>query len=79
MKTDKRKFVAPIVVTVLIVLYYFLYFAFLISLLDGFIKIFLGVVPIVFSALTIAVCIERIKEIKKGEENDISKYWLYFG
>ena len=74
MKTDKRKFVAPIVVTVLIVLYYFLYFAFLISLLDGFIKIFLGVMPIVFSALTIIVCIERIKEIKKGEENDISKY-----
>jgi hypothetical protein len=25
----------------------------------------------------IFVCIERIREIQGGEEDDISKYWLY--
>ena len=50
------------------------YFGFLISLLDGALKYFLGIFPFAFSALTIYVCIERINEIKKGEEDDISKY-----
>ena len=30
--------------------------------------------PVVFSGIMIYVCIERINEIQKGEEDDISKY-----
>jgi tRNA U38,U39,U40 pseudouridine synthase TruA len=31
-------------------------------------------VPLAFSAVMIYVCLQRINEIKKGEEDDISKY-----
>ena len=65
---------APIVVTVLMVLYYVAYFGFLISMLDGGWKYALGIIPLVFSGIMIAVCRERIHEIKKGEEDDLSQY-----
>jgi len=66
--------IAPIIVTILLVLYYAVYFGFLISLLDGVWRYILGLLPIVFSAVMVKVCIERIHEIKKGEEDDLSKY-----
>ena len=69
-----KKLIAPIVVTILVALYYITYFGFLISLLDGIWKYALGIIPLVFSGIMIYVCIERINEIKKGEEDDISKY-----
>ena len=77
MKTNnlhKKKMTAPIVVTVIVVLYYIVYFAVLISLFKGIWRLLLGVIPVVFSSIMIKVCIERIREIKKGEEDDISKY-----
>ncbi len=69
-----KKAVAPIIVTVVMVLYYIVYFGFLISLLEGIWKYALGIIPLAFSLLMVKVCIERINEIKKGEENDLSKY-----
>lgn len=71
---QKKKILAPIIVTVIMVLYYALYFGFLISLLSGIWKYALGIIPFAFATVTIKVCIERIQEIKKGEENDISQY-----
>jgi hypothetical protein len=70
----KKKMIAPIVITIIMILYYIAYFGFLISLLDGILKYVLGIIPIVFSVIMIYVCIERINEIKKGEEDDISQY-----
>ena len=66
--------IAPVVISVLVILYYVVYFGFLISLLDGIWKYAFGIFPIVISAVMVKVCIERINEIKKGEEDDISKY-----
>ena len=74
MNNHKKKMVAPIVVTAITILYYVAYFGFLIAVLDGFWKYLLGIIPLAFTALAVYVCIERIKEIKKGEEDDISKY-----
>ena len=74
MYNKRKRMTAPIVVTVIIVLYYAIYFGFLITLLDGIWKYALGIIPIIFSAVMVTVCIERINEIKKGEEDDISKY-----
>ena len=74
LKDHKRKFIAPIVVTIIMVLYFIVYFGFLISLLEGFFKFALAIIPFAFSAVLIGVCIQRINEIKKGEEDDISKY-----
>ncbi len=66
--------IAPIVVSVIMILYYIIYFAFLISLLGGVWKYVLGSIPIVFAALMVKTCIERINEIKRGEEDDLGKY-----
>jgi len=74
MKEHKKKLIAPIAVTIVLVLYYVVYFGFLIALIDGVWKWLLGIIPLVFSAVTFKVCVERIKEIKKGEEDDLSKY-----
>ena len=74
MDPHKKKMIAPVVVTVLMVLYYVLYFGLLVSVLPGLWKYAFGILPFVFSAVMIYVCVERIKEIKKGEEDDISQY-----
>ncbi len=69
-----KKMVAPIVVTVLMIIYYVVYFGFLITVVDGIFKVLLGIIPLAFAGVMIYVCIERIKEIKGGEEDDLSKY-----
>lgn len=74
MNNHKKKMVAPIVITILIMLYFLIYFGILISLLDGIWKILLGILPLLLMAVMLYVCIQRIKEIKGGEEDDISKY-----
>ena len=74
MDEHKNKMTAPIVVSVILIFYYIAYFGFIIRLLNGVFRFVLGVIPLIFAVLTIKVCIERIKEIKKGEEDDISKY-----
>jgi len=73
-KLYKNKMIAPIVISVIIILYYVVYFGILIALLDGVWKWLLGIIPLALSAVMLKVCIERIKEIKKGEEDDLSKY-----
>ena len=74
MNSDKKKMIAPIVVTILMIAYYIVYFGFLITLVSGIWKYALGIIPLAFSAVMVKVCIERINEIMKGEENDLSKY-----
>ena len=71
---NRNKMIAPIIVTVMVVLYYIVYFSFLLSLLPSIWKYIFGIIPLVFSVVMVKVCIERINEIKKGEEDDISKY-----
>ena len=74
MNSNKKKMAAPIVVTVLMIVYYIVYFGFLITLVSGIWKYALGIIPLAFSIVMVKVCIERINEIKKGEENDLSQY-----
>ena len=74
MKEHKKKLIAPIVVSIIMVLYYVVYFGILIALIDGIWKWLLGIIPLAFAAVMLKVCIERINEIKKGEEDDLSKY-----
>ncbi len=74
MKSHKRKMVAPILVTVITAAYYVVYFGFLMWIIEGVFKLLLGIIPLAFIILTVKVCIDRIKEIKKGEEDDLSKY-----
>ena len=74
MNFNKKKMTAPIIITIIIVSYYVIYFGILITLIDEIWKYLLGIIPMLLSLLMIKACIERINEIKKGEEDDISKY-----
>ena len=74
MNKHRKKMMAPILVTVVVVLYYLFYFGILITLVEGWWKLLLGVIPLLLAGLMIAVCCERIREINKGEEDDLSQY-----
>ena len=69
-----KKMLAPILITIIVVLYFVVYFGFLITMLDGILKYAFGIIPALFAVIMVKVCIERINEIKKGEEDDISEY-----
>ncbi len=66
--------IAPIVITVLLIAYYVMYFGFLIALLPGIWKYLLVIIPLLLAGAMLCVCIQRIREIKKGEEDDLGKY-----
>ena len=74
MDLHRKKLIAPIIITIIVILYYVFYFIFLISVLEGIWKFLLGIIPIALAIVMLKVCIERINEIKEGEEDDISKY-----
>ena len=74
MKSHRKKMIAPIVVTAIMIVYYVVYFGFLLSLLDGIWTYVFGIIPFLMAAVMVKVCIERISEIRKGEEDDIGKY-----
>ena len=73
-KSHKKKMTVPIIISVIVILYWIAYFGLLITLVSGIWKYVLGIVPAVLSAVMIMVCVERIKEIRKGEEDDLSQY-----
>ena len=74
MNNHGYKMIAPIVITALTVAYFVLYFGLIIGTVGGIAKVLLGIIPLALSGTMLYVCIERIKEIKKGEEDDLSKY-----
>ena len=75
MKKEKRKgYVAPIVITVMFVLYFVLYFGVLVTQLPGIWKYVLLIIPVAIAGVLIYVCVDRIKEIRSGEEDDLSQY-----
>ena len=74
MNEHRNKMIAPIIITILIVLYYAFFLTVVIALPIGIWKLFLGIIPVVLAVIMIYVCVQRIKEIKEGEEDDLSKY-----
>ena len=74
MNEHRKKMIAPIIITILFVLYYAFYFTIVIALPIGIWKLFLGIIPVVLAVIMIYVCVQRIKEIKEGEEDDLNKY-----
>ena len=69
-----KKMIAPIIVSILTILYFILYFGLIVWLANGIWKWLWGIFPAILSIIMIRVCLERIKEIKEGEEDDLSKY-----
>jgi hypothetical protein len=70
------KMIAPIIITTIIVLYYlgFAYLCITVSGLPTIAKILGGGIPLILVGVAIYVLSERIKEIRSGEEDDLSKY-----
>ena len=74
-KNHRRKTVAPVIVTVFVLLYYLFYFGLLWTFVENTVlKLLLGIIPALLGAVMIKVCMERIKEIQGGEEDDLSQY-----
>ena len=72
----KKKLIAPIVITILLPLYYLGFAAFLIlgTSIPLLVKLLAGLIPLPIAGVSIYVLIERIKEIRSGEEDDLSQY-----
>ena len=70
-----KKMIAPIVITILMVAYYVFYFGVLLSVIPLMaVKLLLGIIPVLLTGVMIYVCVQRIHEIRKGEEDDLSQY-----
>ena len=71
-----KKLVAPVVIAALLILYY-LGFAAVCVLVDGvplLAKLLFGIIPLLLMGVVIYVLVERIKEIRSGEEDDLGQY-----
>ena len=79
LKKHTKKLIAPIIITVLVVCYFVFYISVGLFITDvpSIVKILMLIIPISLAILSVYMLIERIREIKGGEEDDLSKYWLY--
>ena len=75
-KLNLKKMIAPMVITLVIVSYYIGFACVLAPVPDIplIAKLLGALIPLAFVGVGIYVLIERIKEIKNGEEDDLSKY-----
>ena len=76
MKKHGKKMAAPIIIAVVVVFYY-LGIAALFLWMEGvsfWAKVLLTVVLLALSGVMLGVLVIRIKEIRSGEEDDLSKY-----
>lgn len=70
-----KKLMAPIVITGLLLLYYgFILFNFVRIPESMGIRLLLLVIPLGFMGVSVFVLVERIKEIRSGDEDDLGKY-----
>ena len=75
MNNHGKKMLAPVIIAIIIVLYYVGFAAVcLVIPIPFLLKLIFGIVPLVLAGVMIYVVITRIKEIRSGEEDDISKY-----
>lgn len=75
MKNHGKKMAAPIIIATVCIIYYVAFFALCICIPAPLvIKLLFGLVPLLLIGVCIYVLAERIKEIRSGEEDDLSKY-----
>ena len=75
MNQHQKKMIAPIVITVLLSAYMLTYFFVLLSVpMPVWGKVLVGLIPLAMLGASVYVLIQRIKEIRSGEEDDLSQY-----
>ena len=75
MRMQSKKLIAPIIITILLAVY--LVMSMIVWVLNPVFlvgKIIGILVPLALICVSVFVLIERIKEIRSGEEDDLSKY-----
>ena len=72
----RKKMAAPIIIAVLLILWYIgmAIACFCIPEIPFIFKILMAIIPAAISGVMSFVLAERIKEIRSGEEDDLSKY-----
>lgn len=75
MNKHQKKMIAPIVVTTLLSAYMLTYFIVILSVpMPVWVKVLIGLIPLGVLGASIYVMLQRIKEIRSGEEDDLSQY-----
>ena len=70
-----KKMIAPIIITIILIIYLSFFIWVWGSILAPFWLKMLGIlIPLVLMGASVFVLIERINEIRSGEEDDLSKY-----
>ena len=70
-----KKMIAPVVITILFILYLVVYFGFIVATVPGEPLVLLLALPLAALGIGLVyVLITRIKEIRSGEEDDLSNY-----
>ena len=70
-----KKLVAPIVITLILLMYYGFILLNLIRIPESMgIRILWLIIPLALMGVSVFVLIERIKEIRSGDEDDLGKY-----
>lgn len=72
----RKKMVAPIIIAGVLIVYYVAIAAvcFFLPEIPATVKVLFVVVPLALAGIAIAMLSERIREIRSGEEDDLSKY-----
>lgn len=75
-KEHRDKMIAPIIIAAILIVYYMAIAALfmLIPDLTVIVKILMVIIPLALAGVAFAVVIERVQEIRSGEEDDLSKY-----
>lgn len=74
-RLHRRKILPVIIITVILITYFAIYFGVMIAQMQNTVlKWLLGIIPALLGAVMIGLCVQRIKEIKGGEEDDLSQY-----
>lgn len=75
MSNHTKKMIAPIVITAITVVYLVLYLTIVLYIeAPMWMSLTLGLILVGLIGVSIHVLIERINEIRSGEEDDLSKY-----
>lgn len=70
-----QKIIAPIIITIICVLLELIYLVVYVTVIPWiWLKIIFAFLPLGFIGVSIYVLVERIQEIRSGEEDDLSKY-----
>ena len=73
---NRSRLAAPVLITALLLLYYAGFFILLAVMpaLSLWSRLLLGVAPLALMGVSVFVLVERLREVRSGEEDDLDRY-----